>query len=128
MTAKDQFMCIGVSFLAALGATLAMFAISKSVPVIYEKMKSTKDSIMKKFEKQKDKDLSLQSIPDSKDSFEVNVVPVDCNEMEFFQIMTPVYIAMPLAAYKKIRKFTGFTQRGKEMEVKGIISESQGFI
>ena len=117
MTAEDQFMCIGVSFLAALGATLAMFAISKSVPVIYEKMKSTKDSIMKKFEKQKDKDLSLQSIPDSKDSFEVNVVPVDCNEMEFFQIMTPVYIAMPLAPTKKVGNLQALPKEEKKWKL-----------
>ena len=118
MTAEDQFMCIGVSFLAALGATLAMFAISKSVPVIYEKMKSTKDSIMKQFEKQKDKDLSLQSIPDSKDSFEVNVVPVDCNEMEFFQIMTPVYIAMPLAPTKKLGNLQALPKEEKKWKLK----------
>jgi len=104
MTVQEQLSCIGVSMLAALGATLVIFAISKASPVIYEKIKSGKDSIKRRLEKRKVKNESLQSkpIPESPDSFEINVIPSEVNEVEFFQIMTPVYIGIPVAASDKV--------------------------
>ena len=195
MTAEDQFICIGVSMLAALGATFVIFAITKTIPVIYEKIKSRKDSIKRKFQKQKDEDQSLQALPDSKvpiasnkskknegvenlkvepnvsplkdknwkakqpkpllkvqnpeklsikgkfekqededkslqslpdfkDSFEVDVIPADCNDMEFFQIMTPVYIRMPLASHDK----EGNLQALPKKEMKWKLKESDKIV
>merc|ERR1719300_943416 len=77
-------------------------------------------SIKGKFEKQKDEDKSLQSLPDFKDSFEVDVIPADCNDMEFFQIMTPVYIRMPLASHDK----EGNLQALPKEEIKWKLKES----
>ena len=114
MTTEDQFMCIGKGLLAALGATFAIFAISKTFPVICDKIKSRKDSIKQKFEKPKDKDQSLQSLPESKDSFKVDVNPATSNETEFFQIMTPVYLRMPLSPSDRVGNLQALPEKEEQ--------------